>query len=179
MPILNRFTGLITGLVTGMLVLTPAPATAHGEGVLKVGSRQLVAGSTLRIAGEEFGGGAKLTLVLVGVRGRFELGEVATDSAGAFANEFAVPGDLPNGAYRLVAVASDGDEVATLDVAVAAVAPLGEPGATDEEERSVPTAEPLELDRAGSPWVKGGTVVAIVIAIVTGGALLRRPGEAT
>jgi len=54
------------------------------------------------------------------------LDTVRTDSAGAFAALVLVPAVATPGAYRLVAVADDGDEVATLDVTVVAAAPAAD-----------------------------------------------------
>jgi ubiquinol-cytochrome c reductase cytochrome b subunit len=38
-----------------------------------------------------------------------------------------------------------------------------------------PSAQPLALERARSPWVMGGTLAVILVAVVAGGLLLRRP----
>ncbi len=146
----------------------------HPEGVLKLSDRQLVQGSTVQIGGEKFSRNGNLDLVLVGVAGRFTLGKVTADSVGGFESSFEIPADLEVGSYRLVALASDGDEVASLNVDL-----LGQPEAelTDGSglgEKEGPSAEPLAVDRAGRPWVTGGAVVGIVLALVAGGMLLRR-----
>jgi len=160
-------------------------AIAHPEGTLKLAERQLVSGSTVLIRGEMFAERGKLQLLLVGVTGRFQLGDVSADSVGGFAESFDVPADVDVGAYRLVAIAADGDEVASLNVELLAAAPEaveenGQEGAAshsedgEHAEAAEPTDEPLSLDRAGSPLVTGGAVVAILFAFVTGGLLLRR-----
>jgi hypothetical protein len=46
-----------------------------------------------------------------------------------------------------------------------------------ESAEDAPTDEPLILDRAGSPWVRSGAVVGIIIALVGGGLLLRKSTE--
>lgn len=178
--------------------ITAAPAAAiaadalrHPEGTLKLAERQLVAGSTVPIGGEKFAEHGKLELFLVGVAGRFSLGDVTADSVGGFAKSFGIPTDLVLGAYRLVAIATDGDEVASLNVELLAEAPSSDEGAGHAEDDSghvedghahdagpaedAPTDEPLILERAGSPWVRGGAVVGIIIALVGGGLLLRKP----
>lgn len=179
-------------------VITSIPATVmaadalrHPEGALKLAERQLVAGSTVPIGGEKFAEHGKLELFLVGVAGRFSLGDVTADSVGGFAKSFGIPTDLVLGAYRLVAIATDGDEVASLNVELLAESPAPDkgPGLSEDEGGHVedghshdaesaedaPTDESLILERAGSPWVRGGAVVGIIIALVGGGLLLRKP----
>ncbi len=141
-------------------------------------------GATVPIGGEKFAEHGELELVLVGVAGRFRLGDVTADSVGGFAKSFDIPADIELGAYRLVAIATDDDEVASLNVELLA-APLdadkenghAEDGQSHDAESAehAPTDEPLILDRAGSPWVRGGAVVGIIIALVGGGLLLRKP----
>ncbi len=180
-------------LAVGSLVaeITSIPATAiaadafrHPEGTLRLADRQLIAGSTVPIRGEMFAEHGKLELLLVGVAGRFRLGDVTADSVGDFAKSFDIPADLDVGTYRLIAIATDDDEVASLNVELLA-APVDADMGTGhmEDDRShdaeatedAPTDEPLILERAGSPWVRGGTVVGIIIALVGGGLLLRKP----
>jgi hypothetical protein len=173
-----RTSGLILAGVLVLLAGAPRRAAAHGEGVLRLASRQLSAGDSVRAVGEKFGGKTTLTLALVGVDGRVILGEVRSDSAGAFAQYVRIPSDARPGVYRFVVIAADGDEVATLDVAVSPMrsAPAEEVE-YDRNEIAAPTAEPLELDRARHPAVTGGAVALMVLALMLGGALLRRPTE--
>ncbi len=150
-----------------------AVAAAHEEGTLKLADRRLAPGTSIQIMGEKFARGSRLKLALVGVAGRFELGEVETDTAGAFTKSFDLATDLTAGSYRLVAIAPDGDEAASLTVEVLVAAQPAEEASMPNAGRP-PTAEPLALDRAGSPWVTGGAVVGIIFAFVLGGFLLRR-----
>ena len=184
---------LTVGSFGAALAVMPAAAIAaeavmHPEGTLKLADRKLVAGSTVEIGGEMFAGGGRLELVLVSVAGRFRVGDVTADAAGEFSQPFEIPADLDVGAYRLVAIATDEDEVASLNVELLAAAveadkenghAEGDSHAEEGEhsEDPEPTDEPLALDRAGSPWVTGGAVVAILFAVVAGGLLLRRPRE--
>ena len=190
---------LTASAVAALVAAAPAVAVANGamahpEGTLKLASRQLVSGSTVLIRGEMFAERGKLQLLLVSVAGRFQLGEVTADSVGGFAESLEVPANLALGAYRLVAIATDEDEVASLNVELLAAAPeadeenehagAGAGAANHSEdgehaEAAAPTDEPLSLDRAGSPLVTGGAVVAILLALVTGGLLLRRPQGVT
>ncbi len=182
---------LTASSLAALVATVPAVAiasdtVAHPEGTLKLAERQLVLGSTVLIAGEMFAERGKLQLLLVSVAGRFELGEATADSVGGFSRSFDVPADVDVGAYRLVAIATDGDEVASLNVELVAAAPeadeeSGHEGAAshsedgEHAEAAEPTDEPLSLDRAGNPFVTWGAVVAILFAFVTGGMLLRRP----
>ena len=152
--------------VTAVPKVGAAASPLHPEGVLRLSDRHLVQGSTVQIGGEKFSENGSLDLVLVGVAGRFTLGRVTADSVGGFESSLEIPADLEVGSYRLVAIASDGDEVASLNVDI-----LGQPEA---ELTDGSAAEPLAVGRAGRPWVTGGAVVGIVLALVAGGMLLRR-----
>ncbi len=169
-------------LVTGIAVLVAATASAaaavHPTGVLKLASRSLVAGTTIPVSGEKFPHSASLALVLIGVDGRLTLHTVQSDVAGTFTDSLSIPGDIEPGSYRLVAIASDGDLVGTLDIEIA----LGSPPTTPDDavvhepvQHSEPTAEPLGLERARSPLVTGSALGVVVLALVLGGIMLRRP----
>src|SRR6266545_5518636 len=116
----GRLAGVMAAAVLAVAVLAPGGLVAHGKGILKLASRELAAGDSVRLSGEKLPKRAALGVFLIGVGGRTRLTEVQTDSTGAFAGAVLVPHDLAPGAYRLVAVASDGDEVGTLDVTVGA-----------------------------------------------------------
>ncbi|GIW53153.1 MAG: hypothetical protein KatS3mg081_2508 [Gemmatimonadales bacterium] len=163
--------------VLAWLLLVPAGAAAHEKGVLKLERRDLTPGESVRLAGEKFGKGASLRLVLVGTGGRIELGSVRTDSTGKFETALAVPEGIDAGSYRLVAIASDGDEVAALDVTL--VAGGAEHSLHSEAgNANQPSSEPLRLNRARSVPVTAGALLVIAAAVFAGIALLRRPGGA-
>ena len=174
----SRQSRLVTLAILGALAVWPAVAAAHGKGVLKLANRRLVAGDTLRLTGEKFPKASTLTLLLAGAGGRTRLAEVRTDTNGAFRSTALVPADLPVGSYRLVALASDGDEVGALDVEVVPAAAHEHEMMEHADDASEPSAQPLALDRARSPWVTGAAVGVIAAALVVGGVLLRRPGAA-
>ncbi len=111
---------LVAGITSIPATVIAADALRHPEGTLKLAERQLVAGSTVPIRGEQFADHGKLELLLVGVAGRFRLGDVTADSVGGFAKSFDIPADIELGTYRLVAIATDDDEVASLNVEVLA-----------------------------------------------------------
>jgi hypothetical protein len=152
-----------------------APLSAHEKGVLTPASRELSPGDSVRIAGAHFTARASLTLALVGVHGSVRLVEVRTDSLGAFDMMVFVPAPTAAGTYRLVATASDGDEVATLDVVVSAPVAALTPDTHVAPATAMATGQPLGLDRARSPMVTGTVVAGIVLALAAGAALLRRP----
>lgn len=158
------------------LTVLASVASVHGKGVLKLADRRLVAGDTVRVSGEKFPKAENLTMLLVGPPGRTRLSEIRTDTAGLFRVAPVVPADLPVGAYRLVVLASDGDEVGALDVEVVPAAQGGHTG--HEDSSAAPSAQPLSLERARSAWVTGGALAVMALAILVGGLLLRRPTAA-
>ena len=165
-------TGVVTGLAVALLSLLAPQIGAHEKGVLTLATRQLVPGDSVETTGEHFGRGAALKIELVGIAGWTRLAEVRTDSLGAFRWTLIVSPDVPPGSYRVVAVAADGDEVASVDVSVVARASSAMPSHLHEE--NGPSARPLALVRARSPWVTRGALAVIVLAIAGGAMLLRR-----
>lgn len=164
-------------LAAAFLAGRPGDASAHEKGVLKLGSKSFAAGDSVPVAGEKFGPGATLTLKLVGLAGQRQLAEVHAGSTGAFRLTLHLPNDISEGSYRLVAIAEDGDEVAGVDVTVLPAAEVAEH--VGHEMAGMPSAEPLALERARNPWVTGGTLAGIGLALVAGIALLRRPRNAS
>lgn len=110
---------------------------------------------------------------LSGVRVTIPEARRMTDSAGAFQHLLRLPATVAEGSYRLVAVAADGDEVASLDVTVLKAAEAAEHAGHDM--MNEPTGEPLALERAKSPLVTAGALAGIGLALVAGVVLLRRP----
>lgn len=163
--------------ILAALTVLVSTAAVHGGGVLKLADRRLVAGDTVRVGGEKFPKTATLTLSLVGSAGRTRLTEIRSDTAGRFRVAPVIPADQPAGAYRLIVVASDGDEVGALDVEVVRASARGEPAGRSDE-AAEPSAQPLALARARSSWVTGGTLAGIVIAALVGALLIRRPKAA-
>jgi len=163
-------------IAVALLMGLPAAASAHEKGVLTVSNRVLVAGDTVVVTGAKFEPGGTLALALVGARGRVSLGGVHADTSGAFHSVLHVPDALERGSYRLVATAEDGDEAGALDVAVVPWTPAT--SADTAKGRAGPSDEPLALPRARSLLTMTIEIVGIVLALVLGVALLRRPAGA-
>lgn len=152
---------------------------AHDEGVLKPATRVLTAGDSLTLGGEQFTKNSGLAVWLVGIAGRFRMASVRVDSAGSFATKVLVPTDAAAGAYRLTAIAGDGDEVASVDVTVEAAEAAAhrdsafESDAMDMEE---PTAAPLMLSPARSAALTWSVIGGIVVALAMSVVMFRRAG---
>lgn len=156
-------------------------SSRHPLGTLKLLSKTFRAGDSLAVGGAKFSTNDEVTIALVGVAGRIELGAVPTDTAGAFQHSFLVPASVKGGQYRLVAEAIDGDAVASLDVAVqpaSAAAPMvmmpGETMPAGMSMESHPTGEPLQLTRASNPAVTWSARLFVLACALAGAALLRR-----
>lgn len=165
--------GWTVALLAASLAWPLTRAAAHEKGVLKLPSRELAPGDSVRVAGEQFGARTELRLVLVGAAGRITLGTVRTDTAGAFATRLEIPSDAALGPYRLLALAPDGDEAATFDVALVP-RPASHGHTTNPEAAARPSPEPLDLERARSPAVTAGALLGIAVALIGWIALLRR-----
>ncbi len=164
------------GLALIFLVSLAPPIGAHEKGVLHLATRHLVSGDSVGMRGEHFGRHAVLRIQLVGTAGRTPLGEVRTDSAGAFQATFSVPPSLNQGSYRVVAVASDGDEVASVDVSV--VRKTTSQLTEHRFQESTPSSRPLVLARARSQVVTGAALLLIVLSVIGSAMLLKRPRAA-
>ena len=167
-------------MIASLAVGVSRPARAHEEGILQPATRQFVSGGTVQLLGKQFGKNAVLSLMLVGTRGRVELQKVRTDSTGRFTVELTIPAGIVEAQYRLVAIAADGDAVASVEVVVVAGAsmpPSGadEHGTHEEAGGQMANATPLSLVRARNGIVTTGVVVLAVISILAGGLLLRWP----
>ena len=155
-----------------LLATTSDALNAHEKGILKLATRQLVAADSVQVKGEKFSRRSSLVLFLTGLGGRIRLHEVQTDTGGAFAAMLHVPSVISPGSYRLVAIARDGDEVATLDVAVVPARPAS--ATSGHHETEMPSAVALTLPRARSAWVTGAAAFVIILSLI-GGSLLLRP----
>lgn len=167
MPFVARRIACYLGLALA-LAGYPARLEAHEGGVLRVSPRAAAPGDTLSVVGEQFARGGRVRLVLAGTEGRWSLLEATTDTAGRFAQPVRLPVGLADGAYRLVAIAPDGDEITGVDLVVAARA-AGSPGA----EPSPGGHGHLDLPRARHPIVTGLALAVVLGSVVAAIPLLK------
>lgn len=159
------------------LTIFASLAAVHDKGVLSLADRRLVAGDTARISGTKFSKAANVTLFIVGAAGRTRVMDIRTDTAGRFRVAPVIPSDLTPGVYRLIVIATDGDEVGALDVEIVPRPQQPQPAghAAHGDSMTEPSAQPLALQRARSPLVTGGALVGVAVALIVGVLLLRRP----
>lgn len=143
---------------------------AHEEAVIESPQSSVPAGGTLSLAGKDFTAGESYALRLVGALREYELGEVEPSDAGTFTLELEIPGHVVSGAYRLVAVAEDGDEVARMDLQVLAPNPsaAAEGGADSGGAHGAAAGGGaraddirIERDRSGLEWGAIGLLVGL------------------
>ncbi len=140
---------------------------AHEDAVLKSSRSSVSAAATLDLTGADFNESAAYKLRLLGALSEYDLREVETDSAGTFSIELAIPADVRPGSYQVVAVASDGDVVARLDLTVLeAASPAttrdGSPEDAGEEAQGARADElRIERPRGSMEWGVIGLVVGL------------------
>lgn len=183
-----RFATLLLSALGWLLLAGPAEAAVHGEATLESSAPTAPAGGSITLSGSLFVPGEAHRLVLRGTLDDYELGEVTAASDSTFTREIRIPAGARPGQYRLVAIAPDGDEVATLDLPVLAAA--GRPAAASGEpaaggsDPGTPTAAagpspearademPIERSRAGVEWGVIGLVIGLAGGLGLG--LVRR-----
>lgn len=174
---LRRFVAGCLALLA-CLVLGPANAAAHGDATLEGPDGPVPAGQRMTLAGRGFVPDEIHRIVLRGTLDEVELTTVAAGADSTFTEEVTVPRDARPGQYRIVALAPDGDEVATLDVPVTA-------SSDREPEESVAGADSggqgsgaragervIRRNRAGVEWGVIGLVIGLAGGLGLG--LLRR-----
>ena len=170
-----RVASALRAALVAMAILAAAGGVAaHEEGVLRLGSPTASPGREIEVRGERLPRSSTVRLELRGALDSRALGEVATDERGGFATRLLLPTDLDPGRYRLLAFATDGDEVARVDLIILA-APPPELVPAEAAETVHATSDEMELDAALSPpeWA---AILAFVVACAAGGlVLLRRP----
>jgi hypothetical protein len=168
------------------LVLALAvPLSAHPtSGVLHLASKQVGIGGELVLRGERFERTTDLELELRGTLDNYPVGEVKTNTAGAFQVTLTLPPHVPAGAYTLVAIAPDGDITARVDMMIvpAEAAPMAStgkagmkqmPGMQQQMPGEHATAEMMAVDQSQSP-AERIIVAALVLLSFGGGATLLR-----
>lgn len=177
----TRATTILTVLLVA--VLGPAKLAAHGEATLESPSSSVAAGGSLTLNGAGFAPGQVHRLVLRGSLEEHELGGVTPEADSTFTAQLSIPADARPGQFRLVAVAPDGDEVATLEMPVRAAERTS--GASEGGHGEVASGSPassapraradeirIERSRAGLEWGVIGLLIGLSGGL--GAALLKR-----
>lgn len=148
-----------------------APATAHDEGRLVLARAAVAPGDTLGIEGLEFAPG-KYRLRLRSALTTYDLPAVTASPQGTFRLTWVVPVQSQPGAYRLVALAADGDMSAGTALTILErrgdAASEATRGAHDARVGASPEPMPLERLRTPAEWA----VILFLIAASFGGGLL-------
>lgn len=161
--------------VAALAVAAIAARSASGHGAaIRLGAQAVAAGDSLAVTGEGLGENAEVTLVLEGVAGTRPLMTLASDAHGRFTIWIGIPGDIPPGAYRVVATA--GEDRATADLLVTAgSATVETAGAHGLHAPGEATDQELDLDRRRGPLEIGVAWATVVILIGVGAWLARTP----
>lgn len=170
-----------TVIATALLLATNSTAFAHGGGVIRLASKQVPVGGTLALTGEKLEKNAQLRLELRGTLDNYPVGEIRTDTAGAFTTSIVLPPHVPAGSYMLAAIGPDGDVDARTDLTISAAgAPAaaggmaGMPGMGGHGTQEMPgmhaTGEMMALNRAtsGGEWA----VIALFLLLAFGGGAM-------
>lgn len=162
--------GLAIMVAAALLTVSVARVDAHEKGVLRLSSKTFGAGDSLQVDGDRFGHRAVLKIELVGMGGETRLAQVTADTLGRFHMTLLIPTVAP-GPYRVVAIASDGDAVSSVDVTVGSQrSAVSAPKGGDDAR---PTARPLAIARAHDRRLAAVIGSLAVAALLGGGALVR------
>jgi len=153
-----------------LLVATAASAAVHDHGVLESDQTSVAAGGEIAVRGKEFEEEESYTLRLIGALNEYDLGKIDADGEGHFHLDIAIPADVRPAEYQIVAIASDGDVAARLDVTVSAALPEAADEAAehadehdemaDMDDHGATAAEiTIERDRSGIEWAVIGLVI--------------------
>jgi hypothetical protein len=169
-------------LVIGLLAVALV-AAVHPEATLKSSVKSVEAGHEMPLQGEQFDAGDAVQLVLQGALAEYDLSSVTPEEGGVFAINVEIPANVRPGEYRLVAVASDGEIAARLDLTVTAAMPH-ETGEEDHEdmrtdadvagamggmeEMGMAGDLPIERSRAGLEW----GLIVLLIGLAGGGGVV-------
>lgn len=172
--------GVAHGVLLVFFLATAGALGAHGEGTLEIPRSVVAAGGTLPVEGEEFAPEEVVQIRLLGTFDEHDILEVTPDGEGNFSAELEIPADARPGAYRLVAIATDGDEITSLDVRVLEAEPAtdaGEDEASTGGTSEAPEARaddmPVERSRSGAEW----GVIGLIVGLAGGlGVVLVRNG---
>jgi len=172
-------------LAIGLLAVALV-AAVHPEATLRSSVKSVEAGHEMPLQGEQFDAGDAVQLVLQSALTEYDLRSVTPEEGGVFAINVEIPANARPGEYRLVAVASDGEIAARLDVTVTAAMPH-DSGEEDHEEMRAETDVagamgamggmeemgmagdlPIERSRAGLEW----GLIGLLIGLAGGGGVM-------
>lgn len=178
---------VMVAIVAAVLTAT-VPVSAHETGAIHVASSQVPVGGSIDIRGEKLPKSQTIKLELRGILDNYPVGEVRTDTGGAFKAQLAVPPNAPVAQYTLVAIASDGDVTARTDLTIVA-AGVASTAASTAASTSMPgmpgmsgemaTAELMHIDRTttSGQWVVIYLIIGLSLA--AGIFLVRSSAAAT
>ena len=141
------------------------------QAVLEGDRTSVEAGGAIGLRGKEFGKEETYTLHLLGALNEYDLGEAKSDGEGQFELDINIPDGVRPGAYQVVAVASDGDVVARLDVMISAATHVAASDNADQhtemadsemdEHQATADEIRIERDRNGIEWAAIGLIVGV------------------
>lgn len=166
-------------VLLALLTVGVSDAMAHGEATLKSSSDAVAAGGTITVDGADFEPGEEHRLILRGPLDDHELTTVTARADSTFHLEVTIPAGTRSGQYRLVALAPDGDAVASLDLAVTspetpaeAMAPAEDAVPETHGTEASPDEIRIERSRSGVEWGIIGLLIGLAGGLGLG--LLRR-----
>jgi hypothetical protein len=192
MKTFTRWPVVIAGIIA--VVLTPTThALGHETGAIHLASNHVPVGGEIDLRGEKLPKTQTLKLELRGILDTYPVGEVKTDTGGAFHSTFTLPSAAHAASYTLVAIASDGDVTARADLTITAATSAsttastaasstmpgmaGMPGmeaANGEHANAAPMTIPSTTTSA--QWV---VIYALIgLSLLSGAFLLRRAATA-
>lgn len=163
------------------LAIAPADTEAHEHAVLRSAVSTVAAGDTLPLSGADFSPGVTYKLRLVGALREFELQDTEGAADGTIDVGVSIPRDVAPGVYQLVALAPDGDAVASLDLTIVEpVVAQSEAANASGERRHAESGQtarademPIERSRSGAEWGAIGLLIGLAGGL--GVTMLRRP----
>lgn len=173
---MKHFVTATLALVTGLTLIVVSPAYPHGEGVIRLASRQVAIGGTIALTGEKLGNNADLRLELRGILDNYPVARIRTDAKGRVSASVTIPPAVPVGSYTLVVIADDGDVAARTDLSVGAaaavaVAEKGMPHMAPDMPGMEATAEMMKIELTTTPG-EWAVIAAVILLSFGGGAFL-------
>ncbi|MBI3568875.1 MAG: hypothetical protein HY084_11820 [Gemmatimonadetes bacterium] len=167
-------------LTLAAIGLAATPLFAHEKGVLTLNTKQAAPGDTLVARGSKLAKGAALRIEIRGALKTFPFGSVHTDAAGKFEMRLPIPADAKPGAYRVVAIASDGDVSAQENLVLRPVQAAAVPSMTRMpdmttmhvmESRATAAPADIRVVTSSRAWT---VIIGLIVFALVGGVLLLR-----